>query len=40
MAEEEKEFWKVKKLIEIEAQVQKKWDDAKVFEQDYIPELK
>lgn len=34
------EHWKVKKLIEGEAEIQQKWEAAKVFQQDFIPELK
>jgi len=34
------ERWKVKELLEFEAEVQKKWEDAKVFEQDYDEALK
>uniref|UniRef100_A0AC34PZF6 Leucine--tRNA ligase n=1 Tax=Panagrolaimus sp. JU765 TaxID=591449 RepID=A0AC34PZF6_9BILA len=34
------ERWKVQKLIEIEANIQKKWEEKKIFEQDYQEELK
>jgi leucyl-tRNA synthetase len=34
------EHWKVKKLIEIEAEIQQKWEAAKVFEQDFKAEQK
>uniref|UniRef100_A0AC35F3G1 Leucine--tRNA ligase n=1 Tax=Panagrolaimus sp. PS1159 TaxID=55785 RepID=A0AC35F3G1_9BILA len=34
------EYWKVKKFIEVEAEIQQKWEAAKVFQQDFKPELK
>jgi leucyl-tRNA synthetase len=34
------EYWKVKKLVEVEAEIQQKWEAAKVFQQDFKPELK